>query len=124
MSREEKGKAAMTTVFGGVPNEQRPSFKVMSKLTSDYLFGEIWSRETLSTRDRSLITVAVLCATGKEPQLKAHLRGALNQDITPDQLVEVMIHVAHYSGWPSGMNGLSVLTELVEEMGLSFSEDA
>ena len=121
MDRSEKGKAIIKKLFGGFSEETRPGFKDMSGLTSDYLFGEVWSREALGTRDRSLITVAVLCATGKEPQLKVHLKGALNQDITPDQLKEVMMHVAHYSGWPSGMNGLNVLNTVVEEMGLSFT---
>jgi 4-carboxymuconolactone decarboxylase len=121
MNRRDNGKAIINKLFGGFQEEERPCFKDMSGLTTDYLFGELWSREALSTRDRSLITVAVLCATGKEPQLKVHLKGALNQDITPDQLKEVMMHIAHYSGWPAGMNGLAVLNSVVEEMGLSFS---
>lgn len=121
MDRRNKGKSIIAKLFGGFAEEKRPCFKDMSNLTTDYLFGEVWSREALSTRDRSLITVAVLCATDKEPQLKVHLKGALNQEITPDQLKEVMMHIAHYSGWPTGINGLSVLNTVVEEMGLAFS---
>ena len=92
----------------------------MGEITSDYLFGEIWSRPGLELRDRSLVTVAILIASGKEPQLKTHLKAALSNGLTPDQLKETMIHTAHYSGWPSAMNGLRILQELADEQGLEF----
>ena len=122
MDRKTKGREVMERVFGPRSEETRASHKAFSELTSDYLFGEIWSRPGLELAERSLITVGVLCATGREPQLKAHLKGALNLGHSPDKLREVMIHVAHYAGWPTGVNGLRVLGEVVEEQGLSFSD--
>lgn len=123
MERESKGKEILGRMFAGATPESRPAFTDMAKLTSDYLFGEIWSREGLALRDRSLVTVSILVATGKEKQLRGHLRGALKNGLTADQLKEVMIHAAHYSGWPSAMNGLAVLHDLAEEEGLTFSSE-
>ena len=121
--RKAKGRDILARLLGSPAGEEtRPSHKAFSELTSDYLFGEVWSRPGLEVSERSLVTVAVLCATGKEPQLRFHLKGALNVGHSPDKLREVMIHVAHYSGWPNGVNGLRVLGEVVEEQGLSFSE--
>lgn len=124
MNREEMGKEITGKMFGGFSEENRPAFKDMMRITRDYLFGEVWSREGLALRDRSLVTVSILVATGKDKQLRVHLKGALNNGLTPDQLKEVMIHAAHYSGWPTAMNGLTVLHELAEELGLSFSDAA
>ena len=106
MNRKQKGKDIINKMFGETAKESRAAFKEMGEITSDYLFGEIWSRDGLELRDRSLITVAILATTGKEMQLKTHLKGALNNGLSVDQLKEVMIHTAHYAGWPSAMNGL------------------
>ena len=123
MDRKAKGREVMERIFGPRSGESRASHKAFSELTADYLFGEIWSRPGLELPERSLITVAMLAAAGKEPQLKFHLKGALNLGHSPDKLREVMIHVAHYTGWPNGVNGLRVLGEVVEEQGLSFSDE-
>jgi 4-carboxymuconolactone decarboxylase len=120
VERAAKGKAIMAKMFGDQPEDQRPAFKEMGEITADHLFGEIWAREGLALRDRSLVTISILVATGKERQLRVHLKGALANGLTPNELKEAMIHAAHYSGWPSGMNGLRVLHELMEERGLSF----
>ncbi len=124
MDHKEKGQEITTRMFGDILDDKRPAFKEMIAITSDYLFGEIWSREGLALRDRSLITVAILVATGKEKQLKTHLGGALSNGVTPDEMKEIMIHAAHYSGWPSAMNGLNVLQELIEEQGLEVSGES
>ena len=122
MDRHAKGQRVLDDLFGGRMSARGPAFKEMTELTVDYLFGEIWSRPGLPLRDRSLVTVAVLCANGQEPQLRGHLEGALNLGHSPSALKEVMIHVAHYAGWPTGMNGLRVLQEVVESRGLDFEE--
>src|SRR5215204_213204 len=64
--------------------------------TIAHLFGNIWSREEqLIMRDRSMITVALLAQQGRDSELKKHIQGALNQNISSDQLSEIMIQVAH-----------------------------
>lgn len=122
MGDHEKGQKVMEQLFGARAEETRPAFKDMMTLTGDYLFGEIWSREALPVKDRSLITVAILAADSHGPQLRAHLKGALNIGHSPDALREVMIHVGHYAGWPTGMNGLAALEEVMAEQGLTFRE--
>ena len=121
--RQIRGLKIIKKMFGDLKDDSRPAFRDMGVLTHDYLFGEVWSRPRLALRDRSLVTVSILVATGKEKQLRTHLTGALSNGLTPDELKEVMMHAAHYSGWPSGINGLRVLQELVEEKGLTFSVD-
>lgn len=123
MADHEKGQKVMEQLFGANGDETRPAFKDMMAITGDHLFGEIWSREALPIQDRSLITVAILAADSHGPQLRAHLKGALNIGHSPEALREVMIHVAHYAGWPTGMNGLTALEEVMAEKGLSFSGD-
>ena len=112
----------MTNMFGEIEPDDRGAFKEFKDLTSDYLFGEIWSREGLGLRERSLVTVTILVATGKEVQLKVHLKGAIANGLTVDELKEAMIHAAHYAGWPSTMNGLKVLQDFVDDNGLEFSD--
>lgn len=78
------------------------------------LFDEIWERDDLSKRDRSLITVAALTATGKTEQLSFHLDFARRNGVTDDELKEALLHLAFYSGWPNGMSAMSVLKRIVE----------
>ena len=63
-----------------------------------------------------MITCAALTVMGREPQLKVHLRGALNVGITRETINEMMIHLAHYGGWPVAVNGLRVAGEVFAEM--------
>ena len=84
----------------------------------NHLFAKIWTRPGLSIRDRRLVTLALLAAQGRPDQLKSHIRGALTGEdrLTKDELLELMIHVAHYAGWAAGASGqgaaLAVLKEL------------
>ncbi|MEU9779863.1 carboxymuconolactone decarboxylase family protein [Streptomyces phaeochromogenes] len=87
----------------------------MVELTDEVLFGDVWQRAGLSPRDRSLITVSVLAATYRPEQLNSHLRLALHNGVTKDELVETLTHLAFYAGWPSGMGALTQLKAIVEE---------
>jgi 4-carboxymuconolactone decarboxylase len=73
-----------------------------------YLFGEVYYDATLSLQQRSVCTVAVLTALGREPQLRVHIRAALNVGLTKQQVVEVITHVAAYAGLPATLNALGV----------------
>ena len=81
----------------------------MVQLTDDVLFGDVWKRPGLSARDRSLVTVATLAATYRPDQLGSHLRRALANGLTQDELVEALTHLAFYAGWPSAMAALTQL---------------
>ena len=87
----------------------------MVQLTDDVLFGDVWKRPGLSPRDRSLVTVAVLAATYRPDQLTSHLRRALANGLTRDELVEALTHLAFYAGWPSGMAALTQLKTITAD---------
>jgi 4-carboxymuconolactone decarboxylase len=73
----------------------------LADLSADVLFGDIWERPGLSKRDRSLITVAALIALYRSDQLPGHLRRALDNGVTRDEISEIITHMAFYSGWPT-----------------------
>jgi 4-carboxymuconolactone decarboxylase len=77
-------------------------------LTDEVLFGDVWEREELSKRDRSLITVAALVAGGNTEQLTNHLVRAKDNGLTETELKEVIIHLAFYTGWPRAMSAITV----------------
>jgi 4-carboxymuconolactone decarboxylase len=85
------------------------------QLTDDVLFGDVWKRPGLSPRDRSLVTVAVLAATNRPDQLISHLRLALANGLTQDELIEALTHLAFYAGWPSGVAALTQLKTITTE---------
>jgi 4-carboxymuconolactone decarboxylase len=71
-----------------------------ARITMGNLFGDVWCRPGLTLRDRSLITVTTLIALGREHELKLHLQGALRVGITRQEIQEIVLHLAHYAGWP------------------------
>ncbi|HMK67458.1 MAG TPA: carboxymuconolactone decarboxylase family protein [Stellaceae bacterium] len=85
------------------------------ELTEKVLFGDVWERPGLSKRDRSLITVATLVALNRSEQLRGHLDRALNNGVTKDEIVEVITHLAFYSGWPTAMSAALLAKEVFDE---------
>jgi 4-carboxymuconolactone decarboxylase len=77
-------------------------------LTDDVLFGQVWPREQLSPKDRSLITVAALTAGGNTDQLVFHLGLAKKNGATETELIEAITHLAFYTGWPRAMSAMAV----------------
>lgn len=82
--------------------------------TDRVLFDEVWERDGLSKRDRSLVTVAALTAMGKTDQLKFHLTFARQNGVTDEELQEALLHLAFYAGWPDGMSATSILKGIVD----------
>lgn len=82
------------------------TFPEFYQFTNDRLFGEIWAREELSPRDRSLITVALICADFRPGPLEHHLQFALTNGVTKSELKEIMMHVAFYAGWPTAISAM------------------
>ncbi|HVV67742.1 MAG TPA: carboxymuconolactone decarboxylase family protein [Gammaproteobacteria bacterium] len=85
----------------------------LAELTDDIIFGDIWERKGLSKRDRSLITVATLVALNRREQLPFHLNFALENGIGQEELVELITHLAFYSGWPTAMSAINALKALL-----------
>ena len=87
----------------------------LTELTEDVLFGDIWECPSLSKRDRSLITVATLIALNRTEQLPFHLGRALENGIRKDEIIELITHLAFYSGWPTAMSAVLLAKEVFKE---------
>lgn len=111
--RYEKGAVRFKELFGMEPRPGALNEDFM-KITMEHLFGDIWTRPGLELKERSLITMAALTVLGREPELKTHMRGALNIGISREKITEMMIHLAHYGGWPVAVNGLRVAQGVFE----------
>ncbi|POX49632.1 4-carboxymuconolactone decarboxylase [Streptomyces sp. Ru71] len=82
-------------------------------------FGEIYDRPQLAPRDRQLVTLGMLTALGGcEPQLEVHVNAALNVGLTPEQIVEALLHSAGYCGFPRALNATFVAKKVFAERGL------
>jgi len=77
----------------------------------DFSYGDVMSRPGLDRRSRQLATIAALTATGHAPQLKVHIRGALNVGCTRQEIVEVILQMTVYAGFPAAINALNVARE-------------
>jgi 4-carboxymuconolactone decarboxylase len=109
-----KGAAKFEEVIGFAPPEKGPEFL---RITVENLFGDVWSREGLSTRDRRLITLTVLAMLGKESSIELHMKQAIARgEISKREMEEVMIHLAHYAGWPVAQVGFDVLMKVAAEL--------
>lgn len=83
-----------------------------ARLTVEFPFGDIYSRPGLDLRSRQIATIAALCAMGGcDRQLAVHCRFARNIGMTRDELVEIVMQMAVYAGWPRAMNGLTAIRE-------------
>ena len=90
---------------GKSPEELAPA---LTDYTQRVLFGDVWERPGLSKRDRSLITVATLVALYRTNELPFHLKRALENGVTQDELIELITHLAFYSGWPTAYTALGI----------------
>ena len=88
-----------------------------AELTDDVLFGQVWSREEqLSPRDRSLITVSALMASGiLDSSLQYHIQTAKENGVTKEEMAEVLTQLAFYAGWPKAWAAFRMAKEVWEE---------
>jgi 4-carboxymuconolactone decarboxylase len=84
-------------------------------LITRYAWGEIWSRPGLDRRTRSCITIAALVASGREHELAMHVRAALRNGLTPDELKEVLLQCAVYCGVPAANGAFAIAQRVLEE---------
>ena len=84
-----------------------------AELNDDVLFGEVWSREDkLSLWDRSMITISALMAQGLYPQLKSHIALGKEHGITKEEVVEIVTHLAFYTGWAKAWSTFPLIEEV------------
>jgi 4-carboxymuconolactone decarboxylase len=87
----------------------------LTDITDRVLFDDVWQRPGLSPRDRSLVTVAALIANYRTNELPFHMKKALENGVTRDELVEVITHLAFYSGWPTAGTAVGIARQVFAE---------
>ncbi|MGW4490522.1 carboxymuconolactone decarboxylase family protein [Streptomyces sp. NPDC004376] len=87
----------------------------LADLTDQVLFGDVWERPGLSPRDRSLVTVTALIALYRSDQLGFHLKLALDNGLTKEELSEAITHLAFYAGWPNAMGAAGQLKAILAD---------
>ena len=88
----------------------------LESLITRYCFGEVWGREQLPREIRSMLTIAMLVAMGRAPEMRVHVMGAINNGVTPEQIREIMIHAAIYCGVPAAVDGLRNARAVLDEL--------
>jgi 4-carboxymuconolactone decarboxylase len=86
----------------------------LQELVTKHAWGNTWQRPGLDLRTRSIVTVAMLVALGKQHELKIHVRGALNNGVTPAELQEIFLHATVYCGFPAALDAFRTGAEVVE----------
>ncbi|HEY0370547.1 MAG TPA: carboxymuconolactone decarboxylase family protein [Thermoanaerobaculia bacterium] len=101
------------------PSDARKAFgdiaPALAQYTDEVLFGDVWKRAGLSPRDRSLVTVAALVAGYRTNELPFHLKRALDNGVTKDELIKTITHLAFYSGWPTANSALPIARRVFDE---------
>ena len=95
-------------------NRIQPHFPALVDYTNDVIYGDLWERKGLSKRDSSLVTVAALTASYRPTQLRTHVKRALENGVTKEEIAEVITHLAFYSGWPAAMTAAQSATDVYE----------
>ena len=109
--RYQAGLEVMEKLFGRPP-KQGTMPDGMFRTTVENLFGDIWTRPGLALEERSMITLTALTVLGRENELKIHLYGARNLGIPKEKLEEMMLHLAHYGGWPVAVSALRIIEQV------------
>jgi 4-carboxymuconolactone decarboxylase len=89
----------------------------LGEYTDKILFGEVWERPGRSKRDRSLVTVATLVALYRTNELPFHLKRAVENGVTKDELIELITHLAFYAGWPAASTAEGIARQVLAEAG-------
>ena len=109
------GDAFVNRAFGGADDFTL----IMQEFISRNAWGTVWQRDGVDLKTRSLITVAMLTALGRQQELKGHVRGALNNGATPEELCEVFLHATVYCGFPLAIDGFRSACEVINEVKAS-----
>jgi 4-carboxymuconolactone decarboxylase len=121
---EEAGLALRRQMFGKSGAEDAVNnatdFKRYFEETviTEFCFGDVWNRKPLDHKMRSMLTVAILAALGKSPQLRYHVQGAMKNGVSKEELREVLLQVTLYAGIPCGAEGFNIASAVLKEMGL------
>ena len=120
VSRYQKGVDMAYKLNGAARGEQvlremenlSPDFK---RYAIEFVLGDIWQRPNLDLRTRSLCNVAALTALGRESQLRLHILGALHNGASKEEIIEVLLQMAAYAGFPAAWDGLIAAKQIFAE---------
>lgn len=88
----------------------------MQELVTQFCWGEVWTREGLSRDKRSLLNIGMLSALNRSSELGTHIRGAINNGLTPTEIREALLQVAVYCGMPAGLEGFKISEAVINDM--------
>ncbi|MBU9170099.1 carboxymuconolactone decarboxylase family protein [Burkholderia gladioli] len=115
-----KGLAVRREVLGAAyvdksVNEVEDFMKPIQKITTEWCWGEIWTRDGLERRVRSMINLAMLTALNRPHEIALHVRGALNNGVTVDEIQEVLLQACIYCGVPAALDAFKVAADVVRQ---------
>ena len=90
----------------------------LQEIVTQYCWGEVWGRPNLERKTRSLLNLAMLSALNRPHEVQLHVRGALNNGVTKEEIREVFLQVAIYCGVPAAMDSFRIAKEVFTEMGV------
>ncbi|MEJ2409621.1 MAG: carboxymuconolactone decarboxylase family protein [Novosphingobium sp.] len=128
-NRFERGLAIRKDVLGAEyvtrSLEQADDFtRPMQELSTAYCWGEVWTREGLSRRDRSLLNLGMISALNRPHELRLHVKAALRNGLTREEIREALLQVAIYCGVPAGMDSTRIAREAIAEYDAELTEKA
>jgi len=92
-------------------------------VTTEWCWGYVWDRPGLDRKTRSIINLAMLTALNRAPELRLHVKGALNNGLTPDEIKEVLLQATIYCGIPAGLEAFKTANEVLQETGAVKKKD-
>jgi 4-carboxymuconolactone decarboxylase len=120
----ERGIAVRDEMLGS--EHGRAKVETQSEFTRDfeemvtrYCFGEVWTRDQLPRSQRSMITIAMLIALGRAHEIRVHVKGALTNGVTKEEISEIIMHSAIYCGVPAAVDAYRNASAMLEELGLA-----
>ena len=88
----------------------------LQKLITEYAWGEVWNKESLTDKERSMINLGMIAALNRPHELKLHIKGALNNGLTKDQIRDIFLQVTVYCGAPAGIDSMRLAREVFAEI--------
>lgn len=108
--RKVLGDAYVDATLGRVT----PFTEPLQESVTKHAWGNTWQRKGIDLRTRSIATVSMLVALGRTHELKIHIRGALNNGVTPEELQEIFLHASVYCGYPAALDAFRVGSEVID----------
>ena len=84
----------------------------LQEIVNEYVWGAVWARPGLKPRDRSMITISMLTALNRPQELKTHIRAALTNGVTREEISEILLHANVYCGAPAAIDAFSIMREV------------